>query len=518
MSWRKAGIFNFFGRRRAAEGASDVDGGPQSARESPNITTSGSQRVTDDRKSNMGGHETVHQSISGGAGGSGGSREDRTLNYRIGEEQISEMTQFRIRCPTAFPAIFLRANPPQPDSNTRDVGPIMGWLDKLFRDPGESYGKFLACREEPAQQLLDLLQDLLDYDLDPMSESKRRLFKALQRLSRASGLHPRCFTLPDLSLGTHLAGGSFSDVYKGSLRGQSVAVKIMRVFDTTNIAAAVQNFGQEAVIWRQLSHPHLLPFFGLYYVEKRPCLVSPWMENGDIRTFLRNTPCDTARRLNFILDVALGLEYLFREQVVHGDLKTANILVTPSGRACIADFGFSSIVSSIQLTTSTVRERGGTIRYQAPELHRGGHNTSQSDVYAFACVAYELLTEKYPFEDLRSEGAVITAVLRGARPSLRADDGDSPSVTALVDLIQESWHDQPGMRPTAVQIVERLRSSEIGAAAIESTIDWDDTYTSRFRRSLQPQPSIPTVAEIEQLVLGSNLSPSLATDLIVSTE
>ncbi|KAF7367933.1 Protein kinase domain-containing protein [Mycena sanguinolenta] len=258
-----------------------------------------------------------------------------------------------------LPSDLLESKPPQPDSNiTRDVGPIIGWLDKLFRDSGESYGKFLACREEPAQQLLDLLQDLLDYDLYSMSESKRRLFKALQRLSRASGLHPRCFTLSDLSLGTHLAGGSFSDVYKGSLRGQSVAVKIMRVFDTTNIAAAVQNFGQEAVIWRQLLHPHLLPFFGLYYVGERPCLVSPWMENRDIRTFLRKVPCDTSRRMNFILDVALGLEYLFREHVVHGDLKTANILVTPSGQACIADFGLSSVVSSIQLTTSTVRERG----------------------------------------------------------------------------------------------------------------------------------------------------------------
>ena len=71
----------------------------------------------------------------------------------------------------------------------------------------------------------------------------------------------------------------------------------------------------------------------------------------------------------------------------------ANVFVTSSFRACIADFGLSSIVvgmSSIQLTDSSMRARGGTLRYQAPELLKGGHNDSESDVFALACVAYEV--------------------------------------------------------------------------------------------------------------------------------
>jgi serine/threonine protein kinase len=70
-----------------------------------------------------------------------------------------------------------------------------------------------------------------------------------------------------------------------------------------------------------------------------------------------------------------------------------NILVTPSRRACVADFGLSAIVDamSLRFTHSTASARGGTLRYQAPELHvEQMQNHYGSDVYAFACVCYEV--------------------------------------------------------------------------------------------------------------------------------
>lgn len=111
-----------------------------------------------------------------------------------------------------------------------------------------------------------------------------------------------------------------------------------------------------------------------------------------------------------IIDVAMGLEHLHKEQIVHGDLKGVcciffrtdapnhlslqmNILITPSGRACIADFGLSTITDamSLALTNSTANPQGGTARYQAPEVLSGKRsNHYGSDVYAFACVCYEV--------------------------------------------------------------------------------------------------------------------------------
>ncbi|KAJ7489244.1 hypothetical protein FB451DRAFT_1024961, partial [Mycena latifolia] len=178
-------------------------------------------------------------------------------------------------------------------------------LVSLLRDEG-AYRRLLACRGSLAQQLLDLIQDTLDSTCD--STFRPLLSKALIRLSRASELHPTCFALSGLEkVGQQVAAGGFGDICKGLVGGQSVAVKIMRLFRDADVKAALKarilfedrlcthDFGREALIWRQLSHPNLLPFFGLYYLDNRLCLVSPWMENGDILEFLRSAPADTDR-------------------------------------------------------------------------------------------------------------------------------------------------------------------------------------------------------------------------------
>ncbi|KAJ7832517.1 hypothetical protein B0H14DRAFT_2364689, partial [Mycena olivaceomarginata] len=123
------------------------------------------------------------------------------------------------------------------------------------------------------------------------------LLNALIRLSRQSKLHPRCLTptgtqLPDLGKQNRVACGRFADIYQSVLQGHSVAL------------------GREALIWRQLCHPNVLPFSDCTPSKTALCLVSPWMEMGTISQF-------QAR----ILDVALGLQYLHEQDIVHGDLK-----------------------------------------------------------------------------------------------------------------------------------------------------------------------------------------------------
>ncbi|KAJ7740620.1 kinase-like domain-containing protein [Mycena metata] len=394
-----------------------------------------------------------------------------------------------------------------------DIGVVIERLDKLFHLEKASYAKFLACRGASAQQLLDLLQDLLDYDVDAATINRRRLFQALIRLSANSKLYPRCLTLTGLQQERLMAGGSFGDVYKGLLGDQSVAIKMMRVFEESDIDALLKEFGREALIWRQLSHPNLLPFFGLYYFQQRLCLVSPWMENGHMRAFLKKKVYDTDYLLSLILDVALGLEHLHDTGVVHSDLKGDNIFVTPSGRACIADFGLSSIitsVSSIQFTHSSKPTQGGTTRYQAPELLRGGHNDTLSDIYAFAGVAYEILTGTPPFPDLRTDGAVVTAVLRGDRPLQPDSCSGTPSLDGLWKLLQDCWEEQPARRPTAAQIVQRLMSPDIQATKMQSAPDWDESFTSRFRRYLASRRPLPSFSKFERIIFGdaSNVDKS----------
>ncbi|KAK7044762.1 kinase domain-containing protein [Favolaschia claudopus] len=350
---------------------------------------------------------------------------------------------------------------------------------------------FLASRGDCAQQLLDLLQDVLD--AFPQSASRPGLCKALVRLSRASDRVPTCFPLTELQVvGQQVAAGAFGDIWRGIVRGQSVSIKVVRLFRDAQVRAAIQEFGREALIWRQLSHPNLLPFFGLYYLETRICLVSPWMSNGHILQFLENAPPGTDR-LSLMLDVAMGVEYLHGMCVVHADLKGSNILVTPSLRACVADFGLSSIVDSMSLrfTHSTASFRGGgTARYQARELLLNDMRPHYGS---------DILTGLLPFFEYSMDAQVIFRVLEGFHPTrpetIRFEDD-------LWVLLRECWDVLPSARPTASQIVQRL-IAPIGAKKADLTRDWDEIVSSRGRRALQYWPLLPSVTEIERRVFGN---------------
>ncbi|KAF8186919.1 kinase-like domain-containing protein [Mycena galopus ATCC 62051] len=386
-------------------------------------------------------------------------------------------------------------------------------LLSIFRDP-ETYRTFLTCRGDLAQRLIDLLQDVLDSL--PEISARSKLSKALLRLSCASGLHPTCLPLKGLHIGRQVGGGAFSDIRKGLLvRGQTVCVKIMRFFEPTQVKAAAQEFGREALIWRQLSHPNLLPFFGLHYWGSRLCLVSPWMPNGHILQFLETAPPDTDR-VCLILDVAMGLEYLHGKHVVHGDLKGTNILVTPSRRACVADFGLSSIVDAMSLRLhSTASPKGGTARYQAPELllFPDIPNHFESDVYAFGCVCYEMFTGKAPFHDVPRDVTVGIKVLEGFRPSR-----PEPMLISdtLWSLIQNCWEAKSCDRPSVSAIVQQLVDPAIGAKTVESAPDWDETFSSRSRRSLQNRPLLPSITAIQRRIFGRGALSALASHIETS--
>jgi Protein tyrosine and serine/threonine kinase len=134
-----------------------------------------------------------------------------------------------------------------------------------------------------------------------MDSAQKLVFvRALTRLSDTSGFYPKSLTLTDVTpeRGRRAAGG-FADVYKGVCLGEDIALKVFKYplpsgVDSLNSLRSsddhLQNLLREFITWRQLSHPNVLPFYGVYFLddslEIRFCLVSPWMENGNIVEFL----------------------------------------------------------------------------------------------------------------------------------------------------------------------------------------------------------------------------------------
>jgi hypothetical protein len=116
-----------------------------------------------------------------------------------------------------------------------------------------------------------------------------------------------------------------------------------------------------------------------------------------------------------------------------------------------------------------------------------------------------LLAGKHPFPELRTDGAVIKAVLDGLRPSRPLSCSGTPRLDGLWILLQDCWEELPEKRPTAVQTVDRLMGPVIQAKTVQSSTDWDDTFTSRFRRSVLGQPTLPSVPELEQIIFVDGL-------------
>ncbi|KAJ7063859.1 kinase-like domain-containing protein [Mycena amicta] len=430
-------------------------------------------------------------------------------------EDIEERTKWRLRILTILPQSLIMLvyqtcrGSAQPDILPallqRSTGSEM--LDSLanYSEDVISLIRFLTIRKVSIHIDLHINRDLLS--------TVARLVLYLRKPAsyqefiacRGASIPPQCFSLTNLDrVGEQVAAGGFGDIWKGLIRGQTVSVKSMRLFRDSDIQAALKEFGQEALIWRQLSHPNVLPFFGIYYLEKRLCLVSPWMENGNIAAYLEKSQVSVSQRLSFMLDIAHGLQYLHGNQIVHGDLKAVNILVTPSDRACITDFGLTSIVDTMTLcfSHSTMTVKGGTTRYQAPELLHGEKRHFGSDIYAFGCTCYEILSGRVPFYEIKNDAAVVLKVVSGARPSHYPQWSVSHQLEGLWRLLQQCWDESIDKRPTADDLVERLQAPPILATtATSQSTDWDETFTSKFRRSLQVQSLPMSTAQITRAAI-----------------
>ncbi|EIN09124.1 kinase-like protein, partial [Punctularia strigosozonata HHB-11173 SS5] len=174
-------------------------------------------------------------------------------------------------------------------------------------------------------------------------------------------------------------------------------------------------FCREAVFWKQLAHPNIVPFLGVSQSHNL-CIVSEWMAFGDVITYLQKFP--RANRRQLVTDVACGLEYMHASAMIHGDIKGRNILVDGSRRARLGDFGLARTVLGPKSFTPSISRSGGTMRYMAPELAENsnpGQPTRETDVYAFAMASWEIFCGEQIFPHL-PEWTVFARVLSGERP------------------------------------------------------------------------------------------------------
>ncbi|KAJ7301173.1 kinase-like domain-containing protein, partial [Mycena albidolilacea] len=256
-------------------------------------------------------------------------------------------------------------------------------------------------------------------------------------------------------------GGGFGDVYQASYHGKRVALKRIRTFtaDSTTRRNRLQ-FYKEALVWQGLRHRFILPLLGIDRSTFAPsfCMVSPWMKYGTVLKYLRDRGRGDINRL--LLEISQGLEYLHSMNIVHGDLRGNNILISDDGNACLSDFGlattFSEADSTAGMTSSS--NRAGSIQWFAPELIQPQSfgcerfvRTTATDVYAYACVCLELYTGRPPFAHLPDVAAMFR-VIAGDRPEQPTTISDT-----LWQLVTAAWAPEPHARPSIHEIAVALQ-------------------------------------------------------------
>jgi predicted Ser/Thr protein kinase len=225
-----------------------------------------------------------------------------------------------------------------------------------------------------------------------------------------------------------------------------------------------ERFVQESKRAAELEHPNVIPIYdagevqegdasGLLYIAMRH------VEGSDLKELLaRGGPLDVGRTLFLLEQVAAALDAAHARGLVHRDVKPANILVEPTDHVFLTDFGIAKQTTAPGLTRTGIFV--GTIDYAAPEQIEGGPLDGRTDVYALACVLYQCLTGRRPFER-ELELAVIQAHLTATPPIITDVRPDLPKpldqvITKAMAKVKDERH------ATCTALIDAARTAVLG--------------------------------------------------------
>ncbi|CAE6444978.1 unnamed protein product [Rhizoctonia solani] len=216
-----------------------------------------------------------------------------------------------------------------------------------------------------------------------------------------------------------VASGGAGDVYSGMLyTGERVGIKCIRMANMDMYdeeRSKLKKTAHELYVWSKCKHQNVLELIGVTQYRNRIAMVSPWMDNGDLRSFLRSHP-DTDR-YDLCTQMADGVAYLHALNIVHGDIKGA------------------------------------------PEIiEEKSSNSYPADVYALGMTILEAMTGSIPYAEVSNDVIVMKKITQGILP-LRPEAHIPPScyrASFLWSLMNRCWNYDPQIRPTAAQIQEQV--------------------------------------------------------------
>jgi len=334
-----------------------------------------------------------------------------------------------------------------------------------------------------------------------------------------------------------LGAGGMGEVYRArdTNLGRDVALKTLPD-RLTHDPERLARFGREAQVLASLNHPHIGGIYGLEEIGDQRFLVLELVEGETLAGRLGRGPLPVNEAISIACEIAEALQSAHEKGIVHRDLKPANIALTNDDRVKVLDFGLAKITDPVAgsdgnvldspTITSPLMLTGlgvilGTAAYMSPEQARGRTADKRSDVWAFGCVLYEMLTGTRPFKG-EEVTDTLAAVLKSDPDWNSLPPSVPPSVRSLLEgCLEKNHRDRIRDISTALFVLRHptpvtLSPMPIRALATRRWATWLllacagaaigalGTIALRPR----PQPSAAPVARLGVAIAGAQLTLS----------
>ena len=261
------------------------------------------------------------------------------------------------------------------------------------------------------------------------------------------------------TLERELGGGGMSKVFvahEHSL-GRTVVVKLL----SPELAAAMSatRFEREIRVAASLQQANIVPVLTTGTAEGLPYYTMPYVEGESLRARLGRGPLAIGEAVSILRDVSRALAYAHEHGVVHRDIKPDNVLLS-GHTAVVTDFGIAKAIAAaadgaLGATLTQLGTAVGTPTYMAPEQAAGDPSTDhRADIYAFGCMAYELLAGQPPFPGLAPHKLLVAHMGETPKPVAELRPDCPPALAALV---MQCLAKDPASRPaSATELLQRL--------------------------------------------------------------
>lgn len=225
--------------------------------------------------------------------------------------------------------------------------------------------------------------------------------------------------------------GGMGIVYKAEdLRlKRFVALKFLppELTDTPEVKA---RFLIEAQAAAALSHPNICTIYEVGEDDGRTYIAMEYVEGEMLRHRVRKGPLEPGEAVDIVSQVAAGLAEAHGKGIIHRDVKSANIMVTPKGQAKVMDFGLAKLQGGSTLTKS--RTTVGTVAYMSPEQARGEELDPRTDIWSLGVVLYELLSGRLPFRGDHDQTVIYTILHKEPESLTRLRPAVAPELEHIV--------------------------------------------------------------------------------------